>query len=223
MGAEPLKLKARDELIRLTEKDLQTKFGSLNAKQQSVAATKFYVREIRNPVSSSIAEEDISFGVVDGANDLGCDFIYRDDGHGLIIQSKYRNSTAVEDAKDISHFKAIIKRLRDNNLNRNKLLDDIISEIDWELDRFELVFVCFSKLAGQARGVAEQLADYPLDLSDLDERCEWKFLDEGDLNVELRSARSFLTGVSDKSHKLYPIGIQRAQRNVGHPSGSRGT
>ena len=52
MAAEPLKLKARDELIRLTEKDLQTKFGSLNAKRQSVAATKFY-RTLRNTLSSS--------------------------------------------------------------------------------------------------------------------------------------------------------------------------
>jgi hypothetical protein len=105
MGAEPLKLKARDELIRLTEKDLQTKFGSLNAKQQSVAATKFYVREIRNPVSSSIAEEDISFGVVDGANDLGCDFIYRDDGHVLIVQSKYRIRLRLKTLKILATLK----------------------------------------------------------------------------------------------------------------------
>jgi hypothetical protein len=208
MASEPLKLKARDELTRLTEKDLQTKFGSLNAKRQSVAATKFYIREIRNPVSSSIAEEDLSFGIVDGANDLGCDFIYRDDGHVLIIQSKYRNSTVVEDVKDISHFKSILKRFRDTKLVANKLLVDSLDEIDWELDHFELVFVCFSKLAGQARVVADQLPDYPLDLPDLDERCEWKFLDEGDLNVELRSSRSLLTGVSDKSYKLYPIGAK---------------
>jgi hypothetical protein len=153
-------------------------------------------------------EEDLSFGIVDGANDLGCDFIYRDDGHVLIIQSKYRNSIAVEDVKDISHFKSILKRFRDTNLVANKLLVDSLDEIDWELDHFELVFVCFSKLAGQARVVADQLPDYPIDLPDLDERCEWKFLDEGDLNVELRSSRSLLTGVSDKSYKLYPIGAK---------------
>jgi hypothetical protein len=54
MGSEPLKLKARDELVRLTEKDLQTKFTALNVKQQSIAATKFYIREIRNPIASTI-------------------------------------------------------------------------------------------------------------------------------------------------------------------------
>lgn len=208
MGSEPLKLKARDELVRLTEKDLQTKFSILNAKQQSVAATKFYIREIRNPIASTIAEEDIALGVVDGANDLGCDFIYRDDGRVIIVQSKHRNANASEDVKDISHFRSILKRFRDTNLVPNKKLAEAIGEINWQLDQFELVFICFSKLAGQARAITEQIADYPSEVLDLDDRCEWKFLDESDLNMELRNARSFLKGVSDKSHKLYPIGAK---------------
>jgi hypothetical protein len=46
--AEVLKVKARDELVRLTERELERKFGDLHAKQQSIAATKFYIREIHN-------------------------------------------------------------------------------------------------------------------------------------------------------------------------------
>jgi hypothetical protein len=153
-------------------------------------------------------DEDLSFGVVDGANDLGCDFIYRDDGQVLVIQAKHRSSSATEDGKDISHFKSILRRFRDKQLTANKKLADAIAEIDWDLDQFELVFICFSRLIGQARVIADQSAGYPPDVGDLDERCEWKFLDESDLNVALRNARSFLQGVSNKPYKLYPIGTK---------------
>jgi AIPR protein len=206
LASDSGKLKAREELVRLTDKELEKKFSSLNAKQQSVAATKFYIREIRNPVSAAIAEEDITFGVVDGGNDLGCDFIYRDDGRVLIVQSKYRNSSATEDPKDISHFKSIFKRLRDDKLNANKLLKESLSEISWSSDQFELVYVCFSKIGPQARALTEQQADYPPEVSNLEDRSDWKFLDETDLNIELRNARSFQSGLFDKSYELFPEG-----------------
>ena len=57
--AEVLKVKARDELVRLTERELERKFGDLNPKQQSIAATKFYIREIHNPVATVIDDDDI--------------------------------------------------------------------------------------------------------------------------------------------------------------------
>jgi len=80
--AELLKAKARDALVHLTERELHVKFGTLNAKQQSIAATKFYTREIHSPVATVIDDDDIDLGIVDGGNDLGCDFIHRDDGRG---------------------------------------------------------------------------------------------------------------------------------------------
>jgi AIPR protein len=213
MAVETLKLKARDELIRVTEKELETKFGTMNVKQQSVAATKFYLREIRNPVSTAIAEEDVAFGIVDGANDLGCDFIYRDDGHVLIVQSKYRTPSSTESNSDISHFKSILKRFRDPNHKPNKPLQDAISEIDWEADTFELVYVCFSRLGDQALVIAEQQADYPSDVPEIEDRCDWRFLDESELNVALRSARNFQSGVSEKPYTLYPLG-DKGQRGA---------
>jgi len=211
--AEALKLKARDELFRLSENDLETKFGSLNHKAQSVAATKFYIREIRNPVSAFISEDDLGYGVVDGAQDLGCDFIRRDDGQVLIIQSKYRGVSATENIEDVSHFKSILKRFRDKKMKPNKRLEDALTEIDWEADQFELVFICFSKLGDQARIISEQQADYPSDVPELEERCEWKFLDESDLNVALRNARSFQVGVTDKRFELFPEG-SKGQRGT---------
>lgn len=90
MPSDVIKIKARDELIRVTEDEIGQKFSSLSQNQQSISATKFYVREIHNPLRNNISEDDIIDSVVDGKNDLGCDFIYRDDGHVLIIQSKFR-------------------------------------------------------------------------------------------------------------------------------------
>ena len=80
MAFEPLKLKARDELICVTETELKVQFSTLTAKQQSVAAARFYIREIRNIKAFEIEEEDLREGIVDGKDDLGCDFIYRQDG-----------------------------------------------------------------------------------------------------------------------------------------------
>ena len=88
MASETKKLKARDEFMRFTERFLQEKFGKLNAIQQSYALTTFYVNEIHNRVRSEIIGEDLELAAVDAANDLGCDFLHRDDNHVLIIQSK---------------------------------------------------------------------------------------------------------------------------------------
>lgn len=206
MSSATLKIKARDELHRLSEKDLGCSFHNLNPKIQSVEATKFFIREIRNPISLSISEEDLSFAVVDGANDLGCDLIHRDDGHVLIIQSKYRSYTANETPNDISHFKDILNRFRNKSLKPNSRLKEAIQEIDWVNDSFELVYICFSKMTDGVRALCDQEPNYPKDLPDLEKRCEWKYLCENDLNVELRNSRNILSGLSGKNFKLYPQG-----------------
>jgi hypothetical protein len=66
-----LKLKARDELTRIFESDRPgTRFQDLNQKQQSIAAVRFYVDQIHNPLKTNISEEDADLAVVDGSNDL---------------------------------------------------------------------------------------------------------------------------------------------------------
>lgn len=211
--AELLKEKARDEFVRLTEKEQGVAIGNLNKKAQSLAATKFFVREIRNPQKTQIEEDDLSEGLVDGSNDLGCDFIYRDDGHVVIIQSKYRKAGNPEEPADISHFQSILSRFRDENLKSNKHLAEALSDINWEADTFELIFISFGKIEGQARDLTALDAKYPSEIPDLSERCDWRFLDETDLNVELRSARNLQRGASNKTTRLYPIG-QRGKRGA---------
>jgi hypothetical protein len=126
-----LKMKARDELLRLTERELQGKFVAFNAKQQSIAATKFYIREIHNPIAMVIDDDDIDLGVVDGGNDLACDFIHRDDGRVLIIQSKYRGAGTPEKTEEITRFRNVLKSFRDSKQKPNQRLADAIANIDW--------------------------------------------------------------------------------------------
>lgn len=208
MAADILKERARDELIRLTSIDLKTDFHSLPKKQQSIAMAKFYVREIYNPLKSPISEDDLLEGVVDGANDLGCDLIHRDDGHVLIVQSKYRKGGAAEEVSEISHFQSILKRFKNPDLNPNKYLADALADIDWDNDTFELVFISFGRIDGQARKISSQDPNYPDEVADLAQRCEWKFLDENDLNLELRGARNLQRGASMKAIKLFPVGAK---------------
>ena len=220
--ADVLKVKARDELVRLTELELHSKFVALNAKQQSIAATKFYVREIHNPIATVIDDDDIDLGIVDGGNDLGCDFIHRDDGRVLVIQSKYRGQGTSEKTEEITRFRNVLKSFRDTKQKSNNRLADAIASIDWENDQFELVFITFGKINEQARAVSQQAPDYPTDVPDLDERCDWRFLDETDINVALRNAHSVAAGISKMPFTLHPMGTkgQRAHSVISVAAGN---
>jgi hypothetical protein len=60
----------------------------------------------------------------------------------------------------------------------------------------------------QPRVITDQIADYPADLLDLDQRCEWRFFDEEDLNVQLRNARTWRVYQEDNA-------LSRAQAQAG--------
>ena len=47
----------------------------------------------------------------------------------------------------------------------------------------------------------------------MDQRCDWVYFDEQDLNEELRSARAIEAGGSDRRHSLYPVG-QKGKRGA---------
>jgi hypothetical protein len=116
MATETLKVTARDELTRIYNAHNNPKFNELSSKQQSIAAARFYIEQIHNPVKSAIEDDDLDEAIVDGANDLGCDFIHRDDGHVTLIQAKFRNRALSENPDTITHFKSLLKRFRDPSL-----------------------------------------------------------------------------------------------------------
>jgi hypothetical protein len=168
--------------------------------------TQFYVKEIRNRLRAEISDEDLNVAIVDGRDDLDCDLIHRDDEQVLIVQARYRGHGATEPAEKISHFQGILKRFADPTVKANERLRDQLSTIEWKNDSFELVYVTFGNIDNQARKLSEQRANYPESIPDLDQRCTWTYLDETNLNEELRGAVALTREISDKVVTLYPIG-----------------
>jgi hypothetical protein len=150
----------------------------------------------------------LELAIVDGSSDLGCDLIHRDDKHVLIVQAKYRGHGAKETSDSISHFQAILKRITDSSLKANSRLLDQISTIDWKNDSFELVYLTFGSIDNQARRIAQLPPHYPESVPDLDQRCVWSYLDETNLNEELRSKEPLGENDSYKPITLFPGGLK---------------
>ena len=83
----------------------------------------------------------------------------------------------------------------------------------------EMLLSCFFITTGkidpqsQAFVISQQPPEYPADTVDLDERCEWHYIDESELNIQFRSARDLHKGGQGQKIDLYAVG----------PKGRRGT
>jgi hypothetical protein len=84
------KTHARETFKEWAEAETGRPFGQLSDPQRSRELTRFYICKVHNPTHTEIAEDDLDAGMIDGAGDLGVDFIHRDDGRVLILQTKYR-------------------------------------------------------------------------------------------------------------------------------------
>ena len=206
MNGPTKKVKARDEFVSFTEKTLHTKLSLLNKKQQSLALTQFYLREIHNKLRPEISDEDIDLGLVDGPGDIGIDFIHKDDGHVTIVQAKYRGAGAKEPHEEVSYFQSVLKRLADSSIKISERLQNQISDIDLHNDSFSLVYLTFGEIANQAKTISREEPSYPNGFPDLDERCDWEFLDETGLNEEIRTALSSDSDAANRTISLYPSG-----------------
>jgi hypothetical protein len=203
--ANTKKLKAREEFMQYTKDVFKSSLGQ-DSKRDSFALLKFYVEEIHNKCSTPIDEEDFNDGYVDNANDLGIDFIHRDDGQVLVIQTKFRGKTVPEKPTEILHFQNIFNRLLLGQMQPNKKLAGILSSIDFDTDEFKLLFITFGALSGQAREQTTAGISYPKSHSGLDDRCSWEYYDEQALDEALRNARSISAGNGSSEFELVAAG-----------------
>jgi hypothetical protein len=208
------KRNARDELAAEARKELKKDFHQLGAKQQSVAATRFYIRNIYNQERSPLPEDELDDAIIDASNDLGCDLIYRDNNLVTIIQTKFRAGGTSEPIDSISHFLSTLVRLRDPEQEPNKHLAEILNEVEWNRDNFELIYLTFGDIKGQALTVSHQQPQYPNIGSNWEQRCQFRFLDSTAINIALRhAAETARNAALDREIKLYPVG-QRGQRGA---------
>jgi hypothetical protein len=197
MDKTPKKPWFREYLKVDAESRLDVPFGKLDPTAQSKEMTKYYVRNVLSRIMPGLVPDDgleVADSIVDGANDLGVDFISRSDGRVLIIQSKYRGSDKAEGTDSVSHFRDVLPRLyAAANKDRTKMkaaLQEVVSDIDWEADYFYLQFLTLGKVGQNVRANADEGPNLIAQLPDLTDRVEFQFSDEQDLNEKLREALS---------------------------------
>lgn len=187
----------REYLRNDVEARLEAPFSKLDSTAQSKEMTKYYVRHVLSKLMPGLVPDDdleVADSIVDGANDLGVDFISRSDGRVLIIQSKYRGSDKSEDIESVSHFRDVLPRLHsaasNKKLKMKAALQEAVSDIDWETDYFYLQFLTLGKAGPSVRANADEGPKLITQLPDLVDRVEFQFSDEQDLNERLREALS---------------------------------
>jgi len=192
-GTKQRKTHARDAFKPFVEQFFKQTFGKLGNKQLSEGLTRFYVEEIHNLLHPPISADDFDLAFVDAGNDLGIDFIHRDDQTVLVLQSKYLGEGKSVTLKDIQHFQTVFDRLRDDRFTKNPRLAEAVADIDFDQDRFVLKFITLGTITGQARDQADTEPRFPS--AALADRVEFHFLDGDRLTDELRNAKALASGI----------------------------
>ena len=190
------KLKFRDELKSFAKQHLGTDIEKLPPTKQSKAMTRFYVQRIRgvfNPGLVPADPDDLDTCLVDGENDCGVDFLSRSDGTVLIIQAKFRGYGVNEKLEDVVGFCEVLRRIHPETgkkYKKSQKLLEALTDVDWDNDTFELVFISLGRFGANLRTKEEEGPSLGPGLEELKDRCELTLAEETDLNVELREAIS---------------------------------
>ncbi len=214
-----LKEQFKDHLQAWAEQRLGMKFDSIGPFQRSRQMISVFVQEVLEKLYPGIVPEDegeLEGCIIDGAGDGGADLVYRtDDGQVLIIQAKYRGKDASETPEAVGRLCDILQRLYLASQGKQQGLHaDLIEfagQIDWQEDFFRLYFITTAKSGEAVKDrVSQGLVHIP-EVSDLGDRCEFRFLDHSLLNREMREA----IAASDFSDR--PIVIPMLPDSDGRP------
>jgi len=194
-----LKAKFRDGLIHFCSSNYQIDFGKLSDVQRGEGLVLFYISNILAKKMPGVFPEEIEEireFITDGAHDQSCDFIFSQDDHHYIIQSKYKKRNSLEEEGEVIKFLNVLERLhfeygKDNKKNRK--VEDAISAFDYKNHTFSLYYITLGKGNNDTR-ILEQnglknVSDCK-DLADISNRSDFQFLDESDLNMQYRDVQN---------------------------------
>lgn len=191
-----LKVKFRDQLKENTKKTLGTDLGSLLPARQSKVMSGFYVKEIVRVFSPGLVpadEDDFENCIIDGPDDCGVDFLSRDEGTVLIIQTKFRGERKPQKLDEFVSFCEVLERLHPctgKAYKKSRRLTEALTDIDWDNDFFDLQFITLGRVGGNILTRAEEGLTLGPELKDLEGRTQLTLVDENELNVRLREAIS---------------------------------
>jgi hypothetical protein len=209
---------ARAAYQDFVQRQFDIEFGKVSSDvQRSLYLTQFYIREIHNATRTSISDDDIEDGLTDGSNDLGADFIYRDDEQVFIFQSKYHGKGVAVALHEVQHFQNVLRRLRNPTWKRNSRVKELLSEVDWNKDTFQLKFIALGAIEGQARKQCDEPLGLPDDVPGLVDRVNIEYYGEAQLNDELRNALSQSTGIPGEISLVSSGERKKSDRNSRNP------
>ena len=208
-----MKKQFRTSLLEFTEENLGNKFGDLTEKQHSVWMARFFAEKIIRPLNPALVpdvDEDLEACAVDGADDCGVDFISRAGNTVLIVQAKYsgarkKASRAYDSNADVDYFRAVLNRLADSpsKYQMNAKLREVVADIDWERDSFDLRYITLRQLPENSIVSAQDGIDTNSEYPDLDDRASLDLLGETQLNEALRDALTAQSGVPESVELLF--------------------
>lgn len=214
MDIDNKKIKARDRIRDFAKSEFNSEFDAMKDAERSVVLLKFYISEIHNKTRTEIDEDQFDLGLVDGKDDLGIDFIHKDDGLVTIIQAKYRGASKAEDSASIIDFKNVINRLIEGKFQSNKKLREYLNFIDFKNDQFRLVFLTTGQISGHAKIETESDPIYSNLFPDIADRVSYEYLDENQLNIELRNALSISSSISDDPYEISAYAAPTVGRQI---------
>lgn len=204
---------ARERVRRALSQEL----GDLDEIPRSYWMTRVYVEDVLAVLSPGAIPDDpddLKPCYTDGWADGGCDFICRHEGTVTIVQAKYRNEKAHEKPDALDNFANILTRIHPQHgvrIPKNSGVREIIADIDWSNDSFDLHFITLGKINDEMRARELQGAVAPKDFEDVLDRTDLTLLNEADLNERLRDAESASYGVQE------PISIPFSPAAEGQP------
>lgn len=187
-----IKVYFREGLDEFYLKNYKSTTNKLNDNQRTQGFLIFYLKRVFSSFYPGVFPEsfdDIQELITDGKDDQGADLIYKYDDTVYIIQSKYRGKRTTEDENEINNFKSILNRLHPisgQKYKKNDKVEDAISYIDWKNDRFELIFLTLGKGNDDINNTVDEGIPENKDIKGIDERANFQFLDEEELNKDFR-------------------------------------
>jgi hypothetical protein len=191
------KEKFREQFKDWVERTLERRLDTLSQDDASRMMSRFFVSEVLERLMPGIVpddDSDLQNSLVDGPNDSGVDFIYRSDGHVLMIQSKLRKPEKDESAEALGRFcdapQRLFQAISGKTHKLSSQLRELASEIDWETDFFHLYYLTTGRLSPSVQARFEQGIVPPDGIPDFEERIDFQLLGETSLNQQWREARS---------------------------------
>ncbi len=194
---EEKKEKFREQFTDWVARTTERRLDALPQADASRLMSRFFVEEVIGRLMPGIVPEDeveVQNSVIDGPNDSGVDFIYRTDGHVLLVQAKLRGRDRDEQVEALGRFLDAPQRLHQAVTSKGHTLSaqlrELVSEIDWDTDGFHLFFITTGRLTKACEERFDQGVVPPDGIADFDERLDAQLLDESALNQYWREARS---------------------------------